>query len=260
MPPSRFTSNPLELWTYLGPATFSGDVPSGIILSDKKLADWNFANMNMTLGAGIHYRFHRQFETKQSLSLLQFSGNDAWYKVEANRGRNLNFRTRALEWSSMLIWSPVHWDVQRRNHHHHLYIGSGWAILVFSPTAEINGAYHKLRPLGTEGQGIDRGKNVYSKSSLNLPAVFGYRYKLNDDYVIGLELNVRKSFSDYLDDVSTTYTDNDNLRKERGDVAADLADRNLDGKLRAKGVSRGNPGAKDNYGCLLLTFAYFLGR
>jgi len=131
--------------------------------------------------------------------------------------------------------------------------------MFFTPRAKLNGTYHKLRPLGTEGQGIDRGKDIYSKSSLNLPAVFGYRYKLNSRYVLGLEINVRKSFSDYLDDVSTTYTDNDILRETRGDIAADLADRSQDGTKKIKGASRGNPGAKDNYGYLVLTFAYFVG-
>lgn len=255
----RFTAYPLELWAYTGPATFSGDVPSGLFQSAKTFADWKPSNANFSLGGGLHYRFARQWETKQTLTLLQFAGSDQWFKNLAYRERNLSFRTRALEWSSLLIWSPIHWDVQGRNRHHHIYAGTGWTVLFFSPQAELNGTYHKLRPLGTEGQGLEIGKNTYAKASLNTAFVGGYRYKLNRQYVIGLELNLRKSFSDYLDDVSGTYTNNETLREKRGDVAADLADRNLSGTPKAQGSSRGNPGAKDNYGSLLFTFAWFVG-
>lgn len=227
--------------------------------SAKKFSDWEVSNANFCLGGGIHYRFARQWETKQTVTLLQFAGSDRWFKNTAYRERNLSFRTRAAEWSSLLVWSPVHWDVQGRNRHHHLYTGLGWTVLFFSPQAELNGTYHKLRPLGTEGQGLEIGKDSYGKSSLNTAFVTGYRYKLNRQYVIGVELNLRKSFSDYLDDVSGTYTDNNTLREKRGDVAADLADRNLSGQPKAEGSSRGNPGAKDNYGYFLFTFAWFVG-
>lgn len=227
--------------------------------SDKKLSDWKPANANFCLGFGLHYRFARMWETKQSITLLQFAGNDQWFKNTAYRERNLSFRTRAAEWSSLLVWSPIHWDVQGRNRHHHIYAGSGITLLFFSPEAELNGTYHKLRPLSTEGQGLEIGKDVYGKASLNTALVTGYRYKLNRKYVLGAELNLRKSFSDYLDDVSGTYTDNQNLREKRGDLAADLADRNLSGIAKASGSARGNPGAKDNFGYLLLTFAWFVG-
>jgi hypothetical protein len=129
----------------------------------------------------------------------------------------------------------------------------------YSPQAELNGNFHKLRPLGTEGQGLLRGKEIYPKASLALPFAMGYRYKLNRKYVLGLEFQLRKSFGDYIDDVSGTYVDNTRLRTERGDVAADLADRNTSADLRQPGSGRGNPGANDNYGFGVITFSYFLG-
>ena len=78
----------------------------------------------------------------------------------------------------------------------------------FNPQAEnSNGQWVDLQPLGTEGQGTtaypDRKK--YSRTQIALPMGGGVKFTLNDRLNLMLSFSGRKTYTDYLDDVSTTY-------------------------------------------------------
>ena len=64
-----------------------------------------------------------------------------------------------------------------------------------------------LQPLGTEGQGTtaypDRKK--YSRTQIAIPMGGGVKISLNDNLNIAFSFSARKTYTDYLDDVSTTY-------------------------------------------------------
>jgi hypothetical protein len=68
----------------------------------------------------------------------------------------------------------------------------------------------------------------------------------------------RKTFNDYIDDVSTTYVDETLLRNTRGQKVVDIAYRGdeLPGGLPypTAGTQRGNPKSKDSYYFFGLTF------
>ncbi len=66
-----------------------------------------------------------------------------------------------------------------------------------------------LQPLRTEGQGIPGAANEnmapYKLSTLLIPMGAGFKYYFSENVSLGLELIHRKTFSDYIDDVSTVY-------------------------------------------------------
>ena len=55
----------------------------------------------------------------------------------------------------------------------------------------------------------------------------GVKDAISKEFAIGIEVGIRKTFTDYIDDVSGVYYDNAALRAARGDMAADLADPSL---------------------------------
>jgi hypothetical protein len=59
----------------------------------------------------------------------------------------------------------------------------------------------------------------------------GIRKAFTKNWSGGLELQYTKTFTDYIDDVSTSYYDNEVLLQERGEVAAYLADPSLGNPL-----------------------------
>jgi hypothetical protein len=75
-----------------------------------------------------------------------------------------------------------------------------------------------------------------------------------------MNMSCRYTFTDYIDDASTIYYDNDKLRAEKGDAAADLADPSSgeNPNWTAAGSPRGNPKNNDHYLSIFVTFTYNL--
>jgi hypothetical protein len=79
----------------------------------------------------------------------------------------------------------------------------------------------------------------------------------NEDMRLGLEFGYRKTFTDYIDDVSTSYVDQTSLLNARGQTAVDLAwrcDEKSGGSYPAAGTVRGNSKNKDGYYYVALTY------
>jgi hypothetical protein len=70
-----------------------------------------------------------------------------------------------------------------------------------------------------------------------MPFGFGGKFSISKRFAIGIEWGFRKLFTDYLDDVSTTYADARLLGKERSSAAE-----NLSGSIRRTGTNPGNTG------------------
>ena len=109
-----------------------------------------------------------------------------------------------------------------------------------------------MKPLSTEGQGI-AGYNTkeYSLTQLALPFGGGIKYSITDNFRIGLEVGMRKLFTDYLDDVSSTYAPDAFQSSVNGipPAAMLLSDRSYETgpPIGVKGRQRGNSSQKDAY-------------
>jgi hypothetical protein len=70
-------------------------------------------------------------------------------------------------------------------------------------------SYVKLQPLKLEGQGMAEyaDRKDYKLTQLEIPMGIGFKYYLKESLYIGLEVLHRKTFTDYIDDVSTNYID-----------------------------------------------------
>ena len=89
----------------------------------------------------------------------------------------------------------------------------------------------------------------------------GLKWSVNNNLSVGFEFVYRKTFTDYLDDVSKTYPDLPEQAKKYGSLSASLSDRSAevtaDGKpLSTVGDMRGDPGLKDWYVFSMFSFAY----
>ena len=117
------------------------------------------------------------------------------------------------------------------------YMFVGVAVIAHSPKAKAPefdqagnpiaeaGEWVDLRDLGTEGQNIDSiGADPYGKFAFVIPVGLGVKVKLHHNFDLNFEIGFRKTFTDYLDDVSSGYVDlatfgDDNLARamsERG--------------------------------------------
>ncbi len=154
--------------------------------------------------------------------------------------RNLNFKTKILDWELTAQYN--FFDLNDRWWTPYVFGGVG--IFHFNPyTKDSSGHKTFLKPLSTEGEGFMAGVKNYKLTQFSIPIGFGADYSLNEDMRVGIEFGYRKTFTDYLDDVSTVYVDQTSLLNARGQTAVDLAwrgDEKGGTPYPAAGVDRGN--------------------
>lgn len=182
---------------------------------------------------------------------------------EARWNRNLSFRTSISELQAGVVYEFLEDKTFRqrwkRNIHISPIVFAGVAGMYMNPKAYYEGTWVDLQPLGTEGQYLpDHAEGPYSRFQVSIPAGIGVTVRLPERVSIWAEVGYRKTFTDYLDDVSTTYPDLQELAKVSGPLAASLSDRSSE--TFAAGSLRGNPGAKDAFAFFSVGVGYFFGR
>jgi MFS family permease len=95
------------------------------------------------------------------------------------------------------------------------------------------------------------GLNSYSLIDISYPFGFGLEYTPWPFLKIRAEISPRKTYTDYLDDVSADYYDLNKIRIYSSDLAAKMAyretDWNFDNIPDVDGIQRGNPNNNDWY-------------
>ncbi|MDX1907771.1 MAG: DUF6089 family protein [Bacteroidia bacterium] len=148
---------------------------------------------------------------------------------EARNRRNLSFRTPITEASAQLVFDFLPTDrsyVYRPVYTP--YVFGGVALFNFNPQAQLNGQWYDLQPLGTEGQYLpspdDRYPEPYALTQFSIPMGAGVRMAISRKLDLEIETGFRKTFTDYLDDVSGRYPDLEALRAQNP-ISAILSDR-----------------------------------
>lgn len=215
--------------------------------------------VNSEPGFGLVYRYN--LSTRHSVRATAFYGNvygdDAEGKTEAQVNRNLNFKSSIMELAVGYEINLFKYRIKDMRYPISPYFFYQMAYTRINPMTTYNGNDIALQALGTEGQGTSAStKRNYSLNQFTIPLGLGIKMNLAKWVAASFEYGIRKTFTDYLDDVSGIYVDADMLRAENGPLAADLANRSLEG---TNGMNRGNPNNKDWYSFygVMLTFKPF---
>ncbi len=232
---------------YAGSSNYNGDLQDkGYTLNQSQFAG----------GFGVSYDISDHFSLRSSLLFGTVSGDDRYTR---NSIRNLNFKSAISEISI----GAEYYITKLGDHSLTPYVFAGVAVYHFNPnTRDTSGKIVYLRPLSTEGEGFIPGKNYYNLTQMAIPFGAGVKLSLSENVQVGLEIGYRKLFTDYLDDVSTTYVDQATLLANRGSTAVELAYRGNElkngGTYPPAGTIRGNSGHKDSYYFTTLTLSFRL--
>ncbi len=257
----------LELVFMGGVATYSGDVGGD---QSKFFSDY-LQKLGPAYGAGLRLHITNFLALRGNFNYAMISGADSFSNKDYRKYRNLSFRSPIYEGSLLFEVSLVNWKHIRgekvnstRGGRGNLYVYAGMSFFSFNPQAYYGNRWYDLQPQGTEGQGLKPGTSKYKLSSSALIAGLGYRVLLGGRWSLGFEAGLRKTNTDYLDDVSKEYYDNSELAAGNGELAATLADRTIDAEGNADpklaGEKRGSPKVKDYYGFAQVTLAIKLGK
>lgn len=218
---------------------------------------------NGAIGITGNYELTDRFMLRGGYTYAVVGGADRFSRDAEARARNLAFETSIHEFSVALEYYILNMNFSRISP----YVFGGVALYRFNPyayDANLNKVY--LKPLSTEGQGLPGypDKKPYSLTQAALPFGAGVKFAVNDNLRVGLEFGFRKLFTDYLDDVSGTYADPNDLLAARGQLAVDMSYRGDEvaggnPAYPAKGVGRGGPEFNDFYYFTGLHVTYRLG-
>lgn len=244
---------------FAGGANYNGDL--------SKASPVFIEETNPSFGVLARHNFTQYITVKGSLTYGRISGDDANNEARAyTELRNLSFRSDIYEASLQGEINILGFDPSDRDNRFALYLSGGISVYRFNPQSKYEGEWVDLQPLATEGQGTSEFPNreKYSLTQVSFPVGGGIKYALDRNWVIGIDAGVRRTLTDYLDDVSRTYAPEGTFDTdtEMGRRAFRLSNRtwdseSLDGaKEYGADDRRGNSSTEDWYmfGGLTLTY------
>jgi hypothetical protein len=213
---------------------------------------WASTDISFTrpgFGAEAGYLFMPNLALRGSFNWGRLTGNDATADLNSEEDapryyRNLSFRNDIWELNvgaKIFIFPEMNGPSFRRQFNFFAYLGVGaishspkgqvpeYDYQTFGIDAASNGAptlpqageWVSLRDLGTEGQLLDGGTGVYSTLRFMANVSIGASLRLPSNFNAEVEIGLRSAFTDYLDDVSTTYVDYARFDNDLSRIMAD---------------------------------------
>ncbi len=238
----RWKRQRVEYTFGLGASNFLGDLGGRDQVGSDFIQDYEWAATRYAASLGYRYQLANDWFVKGNLVYALVSGDDDLTEQPARARRELNFKSNIFELSAQVEYKFIK---QKTGHLYRLrgvrgkkwfrfemYVFGGIGGIYYDPMGERNGSWFRLAPLNTEGQGLPGGPNDYSQFTVVIPYGIGIKRNLSGgarsrhfgSWSISLELSVRKTFSDYIDDVSTYYyADGDKLPSAIGEAYGEEA-------------------------------------
>jgi len=193
---SKSFSQDLKINVALGASSYSGDLSSKIFY---------IKETEPAISLGISSEIATQFRLRLQYTYAGVNASDGNSNREDLRKRNLRFFSKISELSLL-----GEYDFSNSEDYYiYPYIFGGFGIFHFNPKTYYNGNVVELAKIGTEGQflpGNPKGKgDTYNLTQFNLTSGIGLRYHINEDSDLGFEFSYRKLFTDYLDDVHSSF-------------------------------------------------------
>ena len=249
---------------------FKPNTEVGLILGTSYyLGDLNTTHFNQssaTAGLVIRKNIDKRFVYKAEVMYLNIKSDERQSSDTIALNRGLHFRSPVYELSGQIEFNFLPYQSGNPLYTWTPFVYTGISIFSFNPQAEnINGEWVDLQELGTEGQGTTtefdgNTRSKYSLIQFAIPIGGGLKIAVNENFNIVLEYGARKTFTDYLDDVSTTYAGpniNGSWPVEMSDLAQQMSDPN---GTHVKDEQRGNPDKKDWYSFAGITLSFKLNN
>ncbi len=186
---SRVSAQNLEAGLFGGAIYYIGDLNPGT----------PFLNPGLAYGVLARYDIDDRWAVKVSVSHGKVQGNSTQSKYMPER--NLAFGDQITDFSAVAEFNFFNFYIGSHKNWINPYIYAGFSFFLFNPK---NGVV--LRDLGTEGQNIGyEGRKPYNTYSFGIPFGLGVKISLTGRLALAVFWEMHKTFTDYIDDVSTTY-------------------------------------------------------
>lgn len=227
----------VELGVFGGVSYYLGDINPGK----------HFSQVKPAYGLSARHNFNKRVAVRLSAFRGQLFASDQVIQFETDR--MLKFRSNITDISVQMEFNFLPYFTGSLKEYLTPYIFGGFSAFFFNPKSD--GV--ELREIGTEGQLVGfLGRDKYPNYSFGVPFGLGVKYSLTDRIGLTVEWGARKIFTDYLDDVSTTYyLDGPNINPN--DIEQLLSDPT---RSKLPEMQRGDPGNNDWYFFSGITISY----
>jgi len=200
----------------------------------------HFKQVKPSAGVMARYNIDNRWSFKFNILRGSVADDDSLHMENLERG--LEFRSSITEIGVMAEFNFWPYEVGTKNDITP-YIFGGVSAFFFQPQGinPFSGVEEPLRAYGTEGQKLN--STEYRESSISIPFGIGVKYSLTDRIGLSIEWGLRKTFTDYIDDISGNYY-LDGPDQENITAALLLSDPT---KSHYAEMQRGNPETKDWY-------------
>lgn len=253
------------LWDFgvsTGIANYIGDIGGHEGEAKKFISDIQWAKTRFNFGGFARYKWKQKVSLRLAVDYIRLEGDDKLTTNLARQFRNFNFRNDIYDVGfTMHYYLYENNDLGRTYRYRNgmrIYVFGGMGGFISNPKTLYNGSWVALQPYATEGY-------QYKKLVFNIPMGAGVYFTIEKKHRLGLEVNYRKTFTDYLDDISGSYPSEPDNDFERGLI---LRTNELDPALLASdpgvanshtwGAKRGENTNKDAYLTVSLSYAYVL--
>ncbi len=258
-----------EITVGVGATNFLGDLGGANQIGTHVFRDIEFSTTRPDVSIGFRYFITQSISAKAGIYYGLVSGNDNLTGQPQRNYRNLSFKSNIwelsaqAEFSGLTVYREGHrYDIKRAHGYKNILFQAygffGVGVFRFNPKGYYRGRWYNLRDMGTEGQGLPGEPEKYRRTSFCMPIGAGFRYGISKSLNIGLEYGIRKTFTDYIDDVSGVYYDKETIRSNSGDAAAYFSDpsNGTNPNATVAGEDRGHPNYKDTYMFMFVTLNY----
>jgi len=214
----------------IGLSNYWGDLAPSISFDESKVTSNVFARLNLS----------KVWALTSQITSLQVSGTDK--NFDFNKSRNLSFTNNITEYAGLVEYNFADYGYGVLDSKITGYIFGGMAYFKYSPQTVYAGQTVNLRDLKTEDV-------TYGTYSIAIPFGIGAKWIFARNLSLEANFNIRKTYTDYIDDVSGKYADlsSSSLRTQQ------IADRSYEvigSKPSVAGTMRGS----DNYNDWYMTF------
>jgi hypothetical protein len=273
--------NYFEAGLTVGPMVFMGDLGGHYGIGTTFLKDYNMNATKLTFGIYLAAHPSEVLGIRLSANFGSLEGDDNYIvnkggEEVARLNRNLNFKSTITEANLLFeVYPTTLFEDQPIDQTGRLrpYGVIGVGVFHFNPMGQYvdpntsQTTWVFLQPLHTEGEGIVAGVNNYPLTQINIPMGFGLKYYVSEKVNLGAEFLYRKTFTDYIDDVSTNFVDpailQANLPNGTSQIAIAMANKSpLQGTAGTgynPGDKRGDPTQADAYFSVSLKLGIRLG-
>lgn len=196
-----------------GATNFLGELGGANQIGTNYFKDLEWSMTRFALAVGLRYKLSNYFALNSHLTYGRVAGDDKLTTEKFRSYRNLSFFSDIYEFNINFEGAFQQEQIGHRyrlkkvkglrGYEIYMYGFAGLGVFYFDPRTEYNGSVVRLRNLGTEGQGLVPTRSKYSSIGICIPVGLGFKYTIDRYWGVGLELGIRKTFTDYIDDVST---------------------------------------------------------